>query len=123
LSSANVPISSQGATYVLTNVWNCNGTAIESGASNPISLPSGPKITAISVKRKTILIKGTGFKRPVQVFVNGLGFADKPRTTDTEAVQKGPFINGTTLENFTNQQLLVTLQNADGGIASVLVAK
>ncbi|HEY6334062.1 MAG TPA: hypothetical protein VI756_32405, partial [Blastocatellia bacterium] len=123
LSQANVPVGPQGSTYVLTNVWNCNGTSIESGASSAISVPAGPKITSIQVKRKTVIIRGTGFRRPVQVFVNGVAFADKPRATDIEIVQKGPFANGTTLEDVTNQQLLVTLQNADGGIASILVAK
>jgi uncharacterized repeat protein (TIGR01451 family) len=127
LLQANVPFAPGGSSYVLTNVWNCGGTLIESAPSSPVSLPSGPKIKEARILRSGKLkIVGSGFERGVQVFADGIGFSRAAAIDGgTKIVQKGTLTNGTSAFDLLDagQPLVVTVQNPGGGIASIIVER
>jgi uncharacterized repeat protein (TIGR01451 family) len=109
-----------GSFYVITNVWNCGGTIIESGVSNQASVPAGPTVTSLKVTGK---LKGLGsnFADGVQVFVNGVGFVKQTVFADsTMVIQKGLMTDGTAITDVgTNGTVLVTFKNPDGGLGSI----
>jgi hypothetical protein len=122
LVHANVPVAPQGSSFVLTNVWNCGGALTQSTASSVVTVPSGPAISKVKITSK-LKISGTGFTGPVQVFVNGVGFAEPAAVGKTAVTQSGSLTDGTTISGLPNQPLLITVQNSDGGLASRLVVK
>jgi uncharacterized repeat protein (TIGR01451 family) len=127
LLQANVPFAPGGSSYVLTNVWNCGGTLIESAPSSPVSLPAGPKITLAKIlKSGKLKIIGNGFAHGIKVFADGVGFSlPAALGGSTKVVQKGTLTNGTSAFDLLDagQPLVVTVQNPDGGIASIIVER
>jgi len=122
LLQANVPVAPGGSSYVITNVWNCGGTIIESGPSNVITIASGPKISAVAIKGR-LKILGSGFLGQPKVFVNGVGFQRSARVVGgNEVLQSGPLVDGTTIDQLP-AQILVTVQTSEGGITSLVAVK
>jgi uncharacterized repeat protein (TIGR01451 family) len=108
-----------GSFYVITNVWQCGDTIIESGVSNQASVPAGPTVTNLKVTAKLKGL-GSGFADGVQVFVNGVGFARQAVLSDsTLVIQKGPLADGTAITDVgTTGTALVTFKNPNGGLGS-----
>jgi hypothetical protein len=108
-----------GSFYVITNVWQCGDTIIESGVSNQASVPAGPTVTGLKVTAKLKGLGG-GFADGVQVFVNGVGFVKQAILGDsTLVIQKGPLTDGTAIGDVgTANSVLVTFRNPDGGLGS-----
>ena len=108
-----------GSFYVITNVWKCGDTIIESGVSNQVSVPAGPTITILKVTGKLKGL-GSGFADGVQVFVNGVGFVKQAVFGDsTLVIQKGPLTDGTAIPDLgTTSTALITFKNPDGGLGS-----
>jgi uncharacterized repeat protein (TIGR01451 family) len=117
---ATLAVAPGGSFYVITNVWQCGGTIIESGVSNQVSVPAGPTVTGLKVTSK---LKGLGsdFADGVQVFVNGVGFVKQAVLADgTLVIQKGPLTDGAAITDLgTNGAVLVTFRNPDGGLGSI----
>jgi hypothetical protein len=109
-----------GTFYVITNVWKCGDTIIESGVSNQASVPAGPTVTSLKITGK---IKGLGsdFANGVQVFINGVGFVKQAVLADsTLVIQKGPLTDGNAITDLgTSGAVLVTFRNPDGGLGSI----
>jgi len=108
-----------GSFYVITNVWKCGDTIIESGVSNQASVPAGPMVTNLKVTGKLKGL-GSGFADGVQVFVNGVGFVKQSVFGDsTLVIQKGPLTDGTAISDIgIANSALVTFKNPDGGLGS-----
>jgi uncharacterized repeat protein (TIGR01451 family) len=117
---ATMAAAPSGSFYVITNVWNCGGTIIESGPSNEASVPAGPSIAALRVTAKLKVI-GSSFKAPAHVLVNGVGFVKKAAVQGgTTVVQKGLLADGTSIKDIgTASRVLITVQNADGGLGTI----
>jgi uncharacterized repeat protein (TIGR01451 family) len=117
---ATLAVAPGGSFYVITNVWQCGGTIIESGVSNQASVPAGPTVSSLRVTGK---LKGVGsdLADGVQVFVNGVGFIRQAVFADsTLVIQKGPLTDGTAITDLgTNGAVLVTFRNPDGGLGSI----
>jgi len=109
-----------GSFYVITNVWKCGDTIIESGVSNQASVPAGPTVANLKVTGKLKGL-GSGFIDGVQVFVNGVGFVKQAVAADTTLViQKGLLMDGTAITDLgTNGAALITFRNPDGGLGSI----
>jgi uncharacterized repeat protein (TIGR01451 family) len=118
-SAAAVDSRPGGSFYVITNVWQCGDTIIESGVSNQASVPAGPTVTNLKVAGKLKGL-GSGFVDGVQVFVNGVGFVKQAVTADsTLVIQKGALTDGTAITDLgTAGSVLVTFKNPDGGLGS-----
>jgi uncharacterized repeat protein (TIGR01451 family) len=116
---ATMAVAPSGSFYVITNVWNCGGTIIESGPSNQASVPAGPDITKLKVSAK-LKAFGTGFSGPVQVLVDGVGFVKKAVLQgSTTIVQKGTLTDGTPIKGIgVKNSVLVTIVNQDGGVGT-----
>ena len=114
-----VPDGPSGASYALTNVYQCGTTLMESGLSNEVDVPAGPTVTTFKVTGK-LKILGSGFNGHVQVFIDGVGFVRKAGlTSGTQIVQKGPLTDGTSIGDIGQAKLvLVTVENGDGGFAT-----
>jgi uncharacterized repeat protein (TIGR01451 family) len=116
---AVVPIAPSGSAYVLTNLWQCGTTTIESPVSNEVDVPAGPTITGLKVTGK-LKILGSGFSGRVQVFVDGTEFVKAAVLADsTLLIQKGPLTDGTTISDIgISKSVLITVKNGDGGFGS-----
>jgi hypothetical protein len=120
------PVAPGGTFYVVTTLWNCGGTMIESGltgsgGSNQTGVPAPPNITDVRVGRK-LRAAGTGFTDAVDVFVDGVAFA-KPaavRTDNALVVQKGPLVDGRFLTDLLSggKTVLISFRNSNGGIGA-----
>ena len=113
-----------GSFYVITNVWNCDGTLVESGPSNEASVPAGPTITKLKIGGKLKAL-GTGFSGPVQVLVDGVGFVKSAVIkSNTTVVQKGTLTDGTPIASIgATTSALISVVNDDGGIGTFAYKK
>ena len=118
--AATVPVAPSGSSYILTNVWECETTVIESGISNEVDVPPGPAITSLKATGK-LKIFGSGFSGTVHVFVDGVGFVKAATlTSGTLIVQKGPLTDGTLISNIgKGKSVLITVEDGSGGFASL----
>jgi uncharacterized repeat protein (TIGR01451 family) len=118
-AQATLAAAPGGTFAVITNVWQCGDTIIESGVSNQVSVPTGPTVTGLKVTAKLKGL-GSGFADGVQVFVNGVGFVKQAVLGDsTLVIQKGPLTDGTAIGDVgTANSVLVTFKNPDGGLGS-----
>jgi uncharacterized repeat protein (TIGR01451 family) len=116
---ATMAAAPAGSFYVITNLWNCGGTVIESGPSNQASVPAGPAITKLKVTAKLKAI-GTGFSGPVQVLVDGVEFKKKAVLQGSGIViQKGTLTDGTPINSIgVTKSVLITIVNKDGGLGT-----
>jgi len=115
-SSANMPTAPPGTFYVLTTVFNCGGTIMESSPSNTAGIPAGPSIDSVTVGSK-IKGSGSGFDPQIQLFIEKIGF-EKAATLKKPSlvVQKGSLSNGNTItQAVSGKRVLITFQNPDGG--------
>ncbi|MCI0485921.1 MAG: hypothetical protein L0229_04895 [Blastocatellia bacterium] len=123
---ANAPVSPDGSFYVITAVWQCGETEIESGSSGVVNVPGGPRLNNVKVGGK-IKIKGTGFTGSVEVFLEGIGFSKnaKVKKNNTQIIQKGNLMDGRRVSELidSSQDALLTVRNSDGGISSVKLSK
>jgi uncharacterized repeat protein (TIGR01451 family) len=114
-----VPIAPNGSSYVITNLFQCGTSTIESAVSNEVDVPPGPVIAGLKVTGK-LKILGSGFSGQVQVFIDGVAFVKAAVVVDsTLLIQKGPLTDGTAIADIgTANSVLVTVKNGDGGFAS-----
>jgi uncharacterized repeat protein (TIGR01451 family) len=119
-----MPAAPAWSFYVITNLWNCAGTIIESGPSNEASVPAGPTITRLKVTTKLKAL-GIGFSGPVQVLVDGVGFVKKAVLQGTTTVvQKGRLTDGVPVSRIgAKTSVLVTIVNKDGGVGTFAFKK
>jgi len=120
-SQVDVPVPPSGSSFVVTNLWSCGGSTIESGVSIEVDVPAGPTISSVKATGK-LKILGSGFNGQVQVFVDGEEFVKAAVLADsTLLVQKGPLTNGTAIAGIgSSKPVLVTVRNGDGGFASFI---
>ena len=119
---STMAVAPAGSFYIITNVWNCGGTEVESGGSNETGVPAGPTFNNIKVKPSgKMKISGSGFTDPTTVFINGVAFSRMAVFNDsTFIVQKGPLVDG----RFSLDLLLpgvpavVSAQTSSGGVGS-----
>jgi len=119
---ATMAVAPAGSFYIVTNVWNCAGTEVESGGSNQTGVPIGPTLERIKVKPTgKMKIFGNGFTDPTTIYINGVAFTRAAVFNDsTSRVQKGPLTDG----RFSLDLLLpgvpavVSAQTSNGGIGS-----
>lgn len=112
-----------GSFYLLTNVWNCGGSIVESGSSNEAGVPPGPTITKIKAGAK-LKITGNGYSSTVMVFMDGIGFMKMPVfRTPTLIVQKGSLTTGVSISDYLTpgRTVLVTVENSDGGMGTISI--
>jgi len=100
-AQATLAAAPAGSFYVMTSLWNCGGTIVESGASNTASECGGPEIDHVKVSGK-IKIFGSNFTDPLtgpvtSVSVDGFSFSKAPVFLDSTFLkQKGTLnVNGT----------------------------
>jgi uncharacterized repeat protein (TIGR01451 family) len=119
--NTDMPAAPAGSFYVVTTLWDCSGTIVESNGSNQAGIPAGPTLTKLIVTGK-IKITGTGFTTSIQVFVDGIGFVKHPRINGSTVIQKGRLTNGNTIAGTvtTGKTVNVSVQNSDGGLSSLL---
>ena len=76
----------------------------------------------VKIKNNTkLVVKGRGFARGVQVFIDGVGFSSPANVrTDGKVVQKGNLSDGRSLVEAAplNKTVLISLRYPDGGISS-----
>jgi hypothetical protein len=111
---------------VVTSLWGCGGTIIESGltgsgGSNQTGVPAGPVILSIKAGGK-IKATGTGFTDDVQVFIGAVGFSRPAsvRNENTLVVQKGALADGSNLGDVLTpgKTVIMSFRNRNGGIGS-----
>jgi virginiamycin B lyase len=100
-AQATLAAAPAGSFYVMTSLWNCGGSIVESGASNTASECGGPEVDHVKVGGK-IKILGNNFTDPLSgtvttVFVDGFAFSKPPVFLDSTFLkQKGTLnVNGT----------------------------
>jgi virginiamycin B lyase len=101
-AQATLAAAPAGSFYVMTSVWNCGGTVVESGASNTASeCGGGLEVDQAKVGGK-VKIGGMNFTDPAtgpvtSVFVDGFAFSRAPIFIDSSSLkQKGTInVNGT----------------------------
>src|SRR5262245_6896309 len=118
------PVAPGGTFYVVTTLWNCGGTTIESGltgsgGSNQTGVAAPPNITNVSARGK-LRATGIGFSDAVEVFIDGVAFS-KPagvKNDNTLIVQKGPLVDGRALSEVLvpGKTVLISFRNSDGSI-------
>ena len=125
-TSSQAPVGPAGSFYVVTSLWNCGGTIVESGltgssGSNQTGVPAGPEIDSVKVGGK-IKATGTGFADSVKVFIGGTGFSRGAavKNSNTLVVQKGTLSDGTSVGDVITPgaTVIISFQNSDGGIGS-----
>jgi hypothetical protein len=113
-----------GSFYTITNVFNCNGTEMETQPSNEGSAQQGATVIGASLTPNGNKLKATGidFSVQVDVMVDGVGFdrQAKGKGGGTKLVQKGRLTDGRTMLEAIppGRKVLLTFVNANGGIAS-----
>jgi uncharacterized repeat protein (TIGR01451 family) len=121
-----VPVAPGGTFYVVTSLWNCGGTMIESGltgsgGSNQTGVPAPPTITNIRVGGK-LRATGSGFTDVVDVFVDAVAFAKQAvvKSDNALVLQKGPLVDGRFLTDVLTQgkAILISFRNSNGGIGA-----
>jgi len=119
------PVAPAGSFYLITALWNCGGTIVESGltgsGSNQTGVPAPPNITNVRVGGK-LKATGSGFSDAVDVFLDGIAFS-KPgsvRNGNTLVVQKGGLVDGRAISDVLvpGKTVLFSFRNGDGGIAA-----
>ena len=119
---STMAVAPAGSFYVITNVWNCNGTEVESGGSNEAGVPAGPTFDRIKIKPSgKMKIFGNGFTDPTMVFINGVAFSRAAVFTDsTFIVQKGSLVDGRISLDvlLPGVPAVVSAQTSNGGIGS-----
>jgi uncharacterized repeat protein (TIGR01451 family) len=118
---ATVAVSPSGSSYVVSNLWKCGTSVIESGTSNELDVPAGPTITGLKITGK-LKVLGSGFSGQVEVFVDGIGFVKAATLADsTLVIQKGNLSDGSSIADIgTSKSVLITVKNVDGGFATVI---
>ncbi len=121
--SAAMAVAPAGSFYVITNVWNCGGQEIESGGSNQVGVPAGPKIDRVRLKPSgKMIVSGSGFTNPSELFIDGVGFARSSLFGDsTFLVQKGNLADGRgVFEVITpGKTVVISVRLQNGGISSI----
>jgi uncharacterized repeat protein (TIGR01451 family) len=116
-----------GSFYVLTNLWQCGQSIIESGRSNEASASGAmdPVVNRVSVGAK-IKAKGSGFTDLVEVFIDGVGFKKQAAVSGgVELTQKGLLTDGRSIEGATpfGRTVMIKFVNSDGGATTVPFAR
>ena len=100
-AQATLAAAPAGSFYVMTSLWNCGGSIVESGASNTASECGGPEVDHVKVSGK-VKIFGSNFTDPLSgpvttVFIDGFAFSKPPVFLDSTFLkQKGTLnVNGT----------------------------
>jgi uncharacterized repeat protein (TIGR01451 family) len=110
-----------GSFYVITNVWQCGDTTVESGGSNQAGVPAGPTINRMKVGGKIKAI-GEGFTDPADIFLDGVGFKKPAAFRDsTLIVQKGALTDGRFIGDVVTpgKTVVISVRNSNGGISSI----
>jgi hypothetical protein len=110
-----------GSFYVITNVWQCGDTTVESGGSNQAGVPAGPTINRMKVGGKIKAI-GEGFTDPAEIFLDGVGFKKPAAFRDsTLIVQKGALTDGRFIGDIVTagKTVVISVRNSNGGISSL----
>jgi uncharacterized repeat protein (TIGR01451 family) len=110
-----------GSFYLITNVWQCGDTTVESGGSNQASVPTGPTISRMKVGGKIKAI-GEGFTDPAEIFLDGVGFKKQAAFRDsTLIVQKGALTDGKFIGDVVTpgKTVVISVRNSNGGISSL----
>ena len=76
----------------------------------------------MKISSSKITAKGSGFSDTVEVFIDGIPFADaaKVKAHNSKAIQAGALSIGMTLEQYlaTGTSFLVIFRNSDGGVTT-----
>jgi len=125
MEEATMAAAPTGSFYVITNVWNCGGTVIESSPSNETSTPAGPTINKLKVGAAKLKAIGAGFNGPVQVLVDGVAFVKSAVVqSGGTVVQKGALADGSLIKDIgATNQALITVVNQDGGVGTFAYKK
>jgi hypothetical protein len=117
--NATIAVRPNGAFFVITFLWQCGSTIIESGISNPVSVAGGPTVTGLKVTGKLKAL-GNGFTDGVLIYVNDVAFARQAVVADsTLVIQKGTLSDGTAISALgATGPVLITFKNPDGGLGS-----
>jgi uncharacterized repeat protein (TIGR01451 family) len=120
------PVAPSGTFYVVTTLWNCSGTIVESGltgsgGSNQTGVAAPPNIASVRAGGK-LRVTGTGFSDAVDVFFDGVAFS-KPasvRNDNTMVVQKGVLVDGRVPADLlsSGKTVLISIRNSNGGIGA-----
>ena len=125
-NSTPAPVAPNGTFYVITTLWNCGGTIIESGltgsgGSNQTGVAAPPNIMNVRVGGK-LRATGTGFSDVIDVFLDAVAFSKAAgvKNDNTMVVQKGPLVDGRVLSDVlsSGKTVLISFRNSNGGIGA-----
>lgn len=112
-TSAGSSVAPGGSFFVITGVYDTG----ESDPSNEINASAGT-VTSVAVKAQKVVTKGAGFTGTVQVFVDGIPFA-QPATVKAlkKVTQKGSLVTGESVQVYLSQHggtARMTIRNTSG---------
>jgi hypothetical protein len=112
------PDGTSGSFFVVTATYETG----ESGPSNEVSggVPAAT-VTSVTPKGAKLILKGSDFSSPVQVFADGIPFVSQPRVkAGTKVVQKGVLATGETVAQYftSGRTVTISVRNANGGVAT-----
>ncbi len=119
-TTATAPVAPGGSFFTVTTTYPSG----ESGGSNEASDGDkvGPSLSSMKVTSTKVTAKGTGFSDTVDIFVDGIPFAEpsKVKGGNTKAVQKGSLVIGMTVEQYmaSGTSFLIIVRNDDGGVTT-----
>lgn len=112
-TSAGSSVAPGGSFFVVTGVYDTG----ESSASNEVNATPGV-VTSVKVKSTKVVTKGAGFTATVQVFIDGIPFAE-PATVKAlkKVTQKGNLLTGQSVREYLSSHggsARMTIRNESG---------
>lgn len=117
-TTTTVPVAPGGSFFTVTATYP-DGESATSGEDGTGDQP-GATLTSVKVKSAKITGKGTGFTDVVEMYLDGIPFADAAtvKGSNSKAIQKGSLAIGMTVEQYTaaGGAYLIIFRNSDGGV-------
>jgi hypothetical protein len=122
-TSTGASVSPSGSFFVVTGVYDTG----ESGPSNELAVVP-PEIDQLKVKPAKIAARGANFNSGVQVFMDGIPFANPAvlKNNGRKVVQKGALLTGQTVGQYLDAnggRAKIVVRNTDGGLTTMDYAR
>jgi uncharacterized repeat protein (TIGR01451 family) len=119
-TTTTAPVAPGGSFFTVTATYpdGESTTSSEDGTGDQ----TGATLTSVKVKSTKITGKGAGFTDVVEMYLDGIPFAD-PATVkggNSKSIQKGSLAIGMTVEQYTaaGGTYLIIFRNSDGGVST-----